>query len=654
MRRVLTLAAVIAFVVGAGGSVGAQEGLRLEVADTSGYPDVVLVVTVPQSLAGVDVSEGFTVLEHGARRQSVARALAGDPLEVMLLVDVSGSMAGAPLAAATAAASEFADGLPADALVGVIGFGTSVIVSTPLTTDRTAVAEGLEGLAATGETALYDAVVAAVDAFETDYEARRFIVLVSDGGDTASAVSIEEARAALEGGDIGLYAVSLITEESDLGVLESLASAATGRVVPAEDGEGLSLVYQEVASDLASQYLVVYRSAADGSTRVVVSVVHGSIAASTTATLDLPLLIVTAPDTTAGIPSSAAPVANAAVAGPVAPRIGSELVVPAPEAVIGLGPGLLGKPGALAVGVTAVGLALVLMMAPMFVPNRPNRTGLSAATAVSSLGALVTGVTGKAESFMSRVLRGRDRERALDHWLDSAGIALRPGEFLLFSASLILAALAITAMFGGLFAVLLVGVVALLVPWLIIKVRIDRRRNAFADQLDGTLQMIAGSLRAGYGLLQSINTVSSEAPVPTCDEFQSVVMETRLGRDLIVALDSTAHRVASQDFEWIVQAIRIQREVGGDLADLLDTIASTIRDRRQVHRQVQAMSAEGKLSAAVLIVLPFAIALVITVTTPGYLSMLWETGTGRVLMIGGTILMALGTFWIRRIVRLVF
>ena len=131
-------------------------------------------------------------------------------------------------------------------------------------------------------------------------------------------------------------------------------------------------------------------------------------------------------------------------------------------------------------------------------------------------------------------------------------------------------------------------------------------------------------------------------------------METRLGRDLIDSLQALSGRVANEDFGWIVQAIQIQRDVGGELAELLDTISSTIRDRHQIYRQVRALSAEGRLSALILILLPIGLAAVIVVTTPGYLSVLFSTTIGKVLIAIGLVLMVIGSIWIRRIIRLVF
>ena len=150
----------------------------------------------------------------------------------------------------------------------------------------------------------------------------------------------------------------------------------------------------------------------------------------------------------------------------------------------------------------------------------------------------------------------------------------------------------------------------------VLTVRADRRRARFSDQLGDTLQLLAGSLRAGYGLLQAIDAVAQEAEEPTRQEFRRLVIETRLGRDLTDALHSMADRVGGEDFEWVVQAIEIHREVGGDLAEVLDTVAGTIRERNQLHRQVKALSAEGRLSAYVLMAAARVLVLVLAAAQP--------------------------------------
>jgi tight adherence protein B len=172
--------------------------------------------------------------------------------------------------------------------------------------------------------------------------------------------------------------------------------------------------------------------------------------------------------------------------------------------------------------------------------------------------------------------------------------------------------------------------------------------------LPETLQILAGSLRAGHGLAQGIDTVAREAESPTSEEFRRLTVEARLGRDFVEALGALADRVGSEDFRWMVQAVEIQREVGGDLASILDTVADTVRDRTRVRRQVSALSAEGRMSAYVLMVLPFGLGAIMAVTNRGYLSPLYDSGTGLRLLAVGAVLLTVGGLWLRRIVKPTF
>jgi tight adherence protein B len=165
---------------------------------------------------------------------------------------------------------------------------------------------------------------------------------------------------------------------------------------------------------------------------------------------------------------------------------------------------------------------------------------------------------------------------------------------------------------------------------------------------------MAGTLRAGYGLTHAVSTVAEEAGSPSKEEFGRVVVEVRLGRELPESLRALANRMRNEDFSWVADAIAIQQDVGGNLAEVLDGVGATIRDRNNIRRQVQALSAEGRISAAVLIALPFALAGIIALVNPGYLDALFETPGGRVMLGVGGVLMTLGVLWIRRLIRIVF
>jgi len=152
------------------------------------------------------------------------------------------------------------------------------------------------------------------------------------------------------------------------------------------------------------------------------------------------------------------------------------------------------------------------------------------------------------------------------------------------------------ALSGVVFALVL-GVLVALGAKLVLGFLGQRRRRRFADQLGETLQMLSGALRAGHGVAQAVDTIAREAESPTAEEFRRLTVETRLGRDFTEALAAMGDRVGGDDFEWVVQAVDIHREVGGDLAEIFDALAETIRARTRVRRQVAALSAEGKMSA---------------------------------------------------------
>ncbi|WP_246006291.1 type II secretion system F family protein [Georgenia muralis] len=225
-----------------------------------------------------------------------------------------------------------------------------------------------------------------------------------------------------------------------------------------------------------------------------------------------------------------------------------------------------------------------------------------------------------------------------------------------FAFLVLVGALALAA-----FGVLFLGPLGLLLSSLsplLAKVRLDsltaRRRRKFADQLDDSLQLMASSLRAGHSLPQALNSVAREAEEPTSEAFSRIINETRVGRDMGDSLTDTARRMGSEDFEWVTQAIAINREVGGNLAEVLDGVGHTIRERNQIRRQVKALSAEGKLSAFILMGLPFVVAIFLVFTNPGYISGLTQSLLGYGMLAIGAVLLIVGGIWMRKTVQIKF
>ncbi|GIU98456.1 MAG: hypothetical protein KatS3mg014_0072 [Actinomycetota bacterium] len=242
---------------------------------------------------------------------------------------------------------------------------------------------------------------------------------------------------------------------------------------------------------------------------------------------------------------------------------------------------------------------------------------------------------------------------SLDERLEQAGIKMLAGEFLTIVA---LAAVA-GAVFGALILpnivfVLIVAGVAAIVPFAWLGWARRKRQNALNDQLADTLSILASSLRAGYSFLQALDTVAKEIGEPSAHEFQRVVAEIRLGRPVDEALSAMALRVGSDDLKWAVIAINVQRQVGGNLAEVLDIVGNTVRERGYLRRLVRVLSAEGRLSIAILCSLPPLLLLYQAIINPEYVRLLFTHPLGILMVIGAVIMMGIGVFWMTRIVRI--
>lgn len=184
----------------------------------------------------------------------------------------------------------------------------------------------------------------------------------------------------------------------------------------------------------------------------------------------------------------------------------------------------------------------------------------------------------------------------------------------------------------------------------LLAMRIRRRRKKFTNQLGDMLTMVANALRAGFSFMQAFELISREMDAPMGREVQLVVNEVNLGNTLESALDNMQRRVASPDFELVVTAVLIQRQVGGDLASILDTISETIAERVRMRREVMALTAQGRASGWVLAAIPVALFAILYMMSPSYLSPLIDTEIGRMFMIGALVLEVIGFFVIQRIV----
>jgi tight adherence protein B len=262
-----------------------------------------------------------------------------------------------------------------------------------------------------------------------------------------------------------------------------------------------------------------------------------------------------------------------------------------------------------------------------------------------------TAIVQRAVELTEQVAQDRGVLVKVEHSLERASLPLRAGEALFFYV-VVVVVLTLLALIlsGNLIIGLIVGLFAALVPVATVNFLAGRRRKQFMALLPDTLSLLSGTLRAGYSLMQGVEAVSQEVAEPMGQELRRVVTESRLGRPLEEALDGVSERMASPDFAWAVMAIRIQREVGGNLAELLLTVADTMVQRERLRRDVQALTAEGRVSAMVLGILPLGLGAVMFVMNPDYAGKLLTDGLGNILLGVAVVSMLIGFAWMKKII----
>jgi tight adherence protein B len=602
----------------------ADEAVRIRNVDTSAFPTVAVTVSVP---AGV-LAEDIEVEENGGPVSILTvRPLiaSGQEVDVVLAIDTSDSVRGAPLAAAVSAAKTFVDQLPEAVGVGVVTFSKRPSTIVGITRDRSAVLSALDSLGATQRgTAVYDAIGTAARLFSGP--GQHNIVLLTDGSDVSSSLDLAGAVEAARNARASVFTVGLEARRTDFAGLQQLADETGGRFAPATS-DRLEELYTSLAGSLSEQHLVIYRSEAVGGTQVTVTVLAGE-------STDLAIVLM--------------------------PRIRP----PAEGSGPGWLPALQGPWGlAIVLSVSFASVFLLILLVVGWITRVRWERDLARRVATPHLrdhGAPERPDRGPTAWIPRPVVEAAEHMAAaagfkasLDRRLERAGLPLRAGELLAGSAvAAMLAGLVTMILFRNIVLALAVAMVAGIVPHVLVSVAIDRRLQALNDQLPDVLMILASSMRAGHSFLQALDTVSKEIGQPAGPEFARVVAEIRLGRPFEEAMNAMAERVESEEFTWALLAVNIQREVGGNLAEILDTLSETVREREAVRRQVKVLSSEGRLSVRILVALPFLITIYVIKVNPDYMRLLWTTWIGGVLIGVGSFLMLLGVIWARKTVKI--
>lgn len=637
-RRRLALLAImlVGLVIGGPMASAADLDVRIREVVLSEEGDVRLLVSVAGDLVSETVlsADAFQVTEQGVAVETLGAAplvesVETPPLTVALLVDVSGSTSGAPLAATKDATRAFTAAATADGVrIVVVAFAAEAQVVLEATTDAQAVTASVDALEAGGGTALYDAIVLAGELL-IDEAGYAEIVVFSDGADTTSSATRPSAIAAAEAIGAPVSVVALRSPDLDMAALEEIATATGGRVFDAESPEALLGAFQRIAIHISSQYVLTYTGTETGTE------------------LDIAVRV-TIGGATAGD--------SAVVLNPRTPAERSLVEVPPPAAPII--PAITSGYGVWVGAAAAFGAAAILLVMLIVTPissagARTLRRGLRRSRGSSHAPEEQASLLATAGELVGHLPVSAEREHRLGLRLEQAGWPMRTGEFRaiqIFSASgaLLLGA----SIFGDVVIGVALAIAGVIVPRLYLQRRVTRRAEAFEDQLADVLQVLAGTLRAGHGLLQAIDAVAQEAGEPARSEFLRVMSESRLGGSVEEALEAMADRVGSRDFHWVVIAMNVQREAGGNLAELLETVAATLRERAELRREVRTMAAEGRLSARILTVLPFLVAAYMLVVNPQYLAVMFESRGGIIVTVSALALMVVGFAWIRRVVRI--
>jgi tight adherence protein B len=552
-------------------------------------------------------------------------------LGVVLAIDASTSMArNALIERVREAAHAFVEDKAATDQIAIVTFDEEVHLVEEFTQDPDALSEAIDSIALERETSVWDGVVRAARLFQ-DSSLQPNIIVFSDGEDSTSSSTPEQAEAAVRAVGGALFAVGV--ENPGFDRLAGIAEATGGSAAVAADAQGVGQLFTAVQETLRKQYVVTFPSGSTSTGAIPVTLTVGNDRATVEYT-------------------SGSNQEGAASLRPVA--------VEEPG-----GPAFLRSPAGLAIGLALVALALVALAfsvgSTFFGSEEGLREALSpyAEEYVASDEADDEGRGQIAQSpLLQRAVEAtgsfaeqRGVLTKVEGLLERANLPLRPAEALFFYlVGFVLLAGVFFALTSNAFMALVGVVPVAMVPPAILSFLANRRRKQFEPILPDTLQLLASTLRAGYSLMQGVEAVSQEVSEPMGRELRRVVTEARLGRPLEEALEGIAGRMESGDFAWAVMAIRIQREVGGNLAELLVTVAETMTERERLRRDVNALTAEGKMSAIVLGVLPVGLGLFIYSSNPDYMEPLFEETVGK-FMLGGSIVLALfGFFWMKKII----
>lgn len=581
-----------------------------------------LIVRMPQEAwVSADGTSAVTVTLGGRRIDSQVLEIQGTTNDdrVLLLVDTSGSMQGARLQQVRQAVDELSDSLEPGVLLGLATFSDDFRVLVPPSTDRERLEQALATVRGEGNTALFGALLTIID----DDVAERVIVL-TDGQDTASSVGARDVIRELSANPTPIDVISL-------DILGNPTEALT-RVIQASGGSAI-VTPGDLAAPLQQTAMGVRSVLRIGTATPWTQVLPGQEIAVRVTDANARTFIGT---TSLTIPA----------------------IVTTQKEQAGLAPSQSWWPYLLAL-LAFVAVVVGAGTAIALVRRHKSRTGIRRVLSHYETAGLRTPSGTSGEADQTRSTRPLPLAWLPHRWsegirlqVENAGLPFTPVAWLLLQASVM------GTTFGLLLLIGFPGVVALLglilsavLMQAVVRARIESSRRRFDSELADFFTLVASGLRSGLSLAQAVSGAAHSGGDVLAKQMRRVTTEVALGMDLADALDGVARRMASQDLALAVQAIRIQRETGGSLSNILDIAAASVRQRNQLQREVRALSAEGRISAVILMVLPAAVFAFFFVTRRDYVAVFWTEPAGWVMLIGLVIILSIGAIWMQRMTK---
>jgi tight adherence protein B len=619
MRRALVGVALLA--ASAVAAPATLAGVAITGVDTSGYPEVRLTVVEPLG------SSTPQLTENGRPAAGVQAVNLGRTKSVVLAVDRSQSMTGVALSDATSAAEAFvAAKAPADR-VEVIGFGRRAFALTRFSSSTADAGAALGQLRVddTSGTAVWDAVVMAARGLRHEDRPGHLIILLTDGRDVSSSASFAQAVAAARAARAAVYTIGISGPDFTPAPLRALSRQTGGVFHVASSSAQLASLYASIARSLAGTWQLRYPTAARPG--AIVRLEAASNAGSGKHAVAIPRTGVSGAEPTP--PSTVLP--RSAWSSRLAP------------VVVALLAGLLMLVACAFVLAARSGVWLNARLAPHLGPTARR----SKARKKRDRKSLLRGVFAATEQAFANV----KQFRALQRMLTRADLPLLAAEllYICLGSGVVLGLLA-GVMGAPSVLVLCFMLVGAAVPISWVAFKAGGRVKAFDNQLPDLLITIAASLKAGHSFRHAIQAVVDEGAEPAAKEFRRVITETRLGRPMDAALAEMSERIGSKNLSFVLNAVTIQRQIGGSLAGLFDMVAETVRQRQQFARKIRGLTAMGRLSAYVLAGLPFLVAIAVTVINPTYMAPLWHSRVGHDLVAVGIVMLATGTVILKKIV----